>query len=267
MEALAHLAASLDRPDFAARVLETVTLACRLRNFAVFLIPDARRPVPILTLFHGNLGSYQLRRNASEATRQESYPARIAALIAGNETSAAGFERSVPASDDPRRTIYERSKLSERIASVHREGGIAYVINYYRSAKDGAITEAEERRLRQLLPIVNALIVARHKIFGADAFQRLPRFEQVISLRQGGAPLFRDLSVREAQVCDRLSTGLSLRGVALELDVSENTAKTLRARAYRKLGIVSISQLFALLTRGGVAQASTGSGKNRLRKI
>lgn len=248
--AIARLADALDRPDFAARALDTVSVACRLRNMAVFMIPNTRRPAPILTLFHGQLGSYQLRRNASEATRQASYPARISALISGNRISSGSFEKSAPDDDDPRHAIYVRSGLRERIACLHRERDIAYNINFYRSAADGPIADDEERRLRELLPVVNALIVARHKVVGADPFQAQPRRDRVVSLKERGTPLFRDLSVREAEICDGLAAGLKLGGVALELGISENTAKTLRSRAYRKLGIVSISQLFALLMHG-----------------
>jgi len=48
---------------------------------------------------------------------------------------------------------------------------------------------------------------------------------------------------REAQVCSRILYGLSSAGIALHLDVSEETVKTYRKRAYQRLGIGSEREL------------------------
>ena len=57
--------------------------------------------------------------------------------------------------------------------------------------------------------------------------------------------------MREAQVCDLIVKGISVAGSALELGVSENTIRTLRRRAYRKLGLTSATQVVALVLGAG----------------
>jgi DNA-binding NarL/FixJ family response regulator len=54
---------------------------------------------------------------------------------------------------------------------------------------------------------------------------------------------------REAQVCSRILYGLSSAGIALHLDVSEQTVKTYRKRAYERLGIGSERELLTWYLR------------------
>jgi DNA-binding CsgD family transcriptional regulator len=54
------------------------------------------------------------------------------------------------------------------------------------------------------------------------------------------------LTPRERAVCARALAGLTVAGIALDLGIRTPTVATLRRRAYAKLGISSLSQLFAL---------------------
>jgi DNA-binding CsgD family transcriptional regulator len=54
------------------------------------------------------------------------------------------------------------------------------------------------------------------------------------------------LTSRERAVCARALAGLTVAGIAADLGVKAPTIATLRQRAYSKLGISSLSQLFAL---------------------
>jgi len=244
---LAALTHGLDAPDFGKRVLRAVSHACVLRNFGVFVVADARRPEQVMSLFAGDLGEYRIRRNARESQAQPEYAARLAALLEGAGPDAPPFEIHRPEETDPRWPIYRRSSLLERVSCVSIDKGAVYNVNYYRSMRDGGIGAEEEAALRLLLPLVNALIVVRHKLVGVDRLQAVPRRRRVASLRERKRPGFAALSAREADVLDVLAGGRSVAAVALELGVSENTVRTLRARGYRKLGLASLSELFALL--------------------
>ena len=57
---------------------------------------------------------------------------------------------------------------------------------------------------------------------------------------------FRDLTPREAEVCDLLLEGRSIVASALVMEVSEATVRTLRQRAYRRLHVGSARELMAL---------------------
>jgi len=244
---LAALSGGLDRPDFGKLVLRAVSHACLLRNFGVFVVPDTRRPEPVMSLFAGELGEYRIRRNASESQAQPEYAARLAALLEAARPGTRPFDIHRPQETDARWPIYHRSGLLARVSCVSIDRGAAYNVNYYRSVRDGEIGQDEEAALRLLLPLVNALIVARHKLVGVDRFQAVPRRRRIASLRERKRPGFAALSAREADVLDALAGGRSVAAVALELGVSENTVRTLRMRSYRKLGLASLSELFALL--------------------
>jgi DNA-binding CsgD family transcriptional regulator len=52
------------------------------------------------------------------------------------------------------------------------------------------------------------------------------------------------LSAREQQVCARALRGMSNPAIALDLGVQVSTVSTLRRRAFAKLGISTLSELF-----------------------
>jgi DNA-binding CsgD family transcriptional regulator len=244
---VAALARATDGPDFGKLALRCVSRACVLRNFSVYVVPDIRHPAPVMTMFDGELGEYRIRRNSSESVRLPGYPGRMDALIRMASEREVHLLRQTPSEDDPRWPIYRRSGLIERVTSMRLDRLVGYNINYYRSESDGPISPDEEERLRPVLPVVNALVVLRHKILGLTQLTAMPAKNQVTQLRSAGMPLFEALTARESQVCDGIVAGFTAGAIALELGISENTVRTMRMRAYRKLGIQSANQLFALL--------------------
>ncbi|MBX3530969.1 MAG: helix-turn-helix transcriptional regulator [Rhizobiaceae bacterium] len=244
---LAALARAVDGPDFGRLALRCVSRTCVLRNFSVYVVPDIRHPAPVMTMFDGDLGEYRIRRNSSESVKLPGYPGRIGELIRMAGEREVHMLRQTPDADDPRWPIYRRSGLIERVTSMRIDRLVAYNVNYYRSESDGPISDEEEGRLRPLLPLVNALVVLRHKILGLTQLTAMPARHQVTQLRGAGMPLFDALTARESEVCDGIVAGFTAGAIALELGISENTVRTMRMRAYRKLGIQSSSQLFALL--------------------
>src|SRR5690606_24889135 len=142
----------------------------------------------VMSLFAGELGEYRIRRNAREAQAQPGYPARLAALLEAARPDAPPFDILRPGEADARWPIYRRSGLLARISCVSIDRGAAYNVNYYRSVGDGDIGAEEEAALRLLLPLVNALIVVRHKLVGVDRFQAVPRRRRVASLRERRRP-------------------------------------------------------------------------------
>ncbi|MEY8838417.1 helix-turn-helix transcriptional regulator, partial [Cribrihabitans sp. XS_ASV171] len=116
---------------------------------------------------------------------------------------------------------------------------------YLRGAASGWIAPEEFARLRGVLPLAHELIGLRHRIVGSEAFHYTAR-SSASGLRERGAGLFADLSAREAEVCDHVVRGVGVSGTALAMGISENTVRTLRRRAYRKLAIHSAAQLVAL---------------------
>ena len=130
-----------------------------------------------------------------------------------------------------KRDIYERENLSDRLSflfSSKPERLLA--VNLYRNSKRGPFTSGE---LEVLLPIA-PLIAQVYK--SSFAPQNLPnitksvcQLEEILQVRA------HSLSTRERAVCARVATGMSVDGIAVDLDVSPSTVMTLRKRAYAKL--------------------------------
>ena len=71
------------------------------------------------------------------------------------------------------------------------------------------------------------------------------------------------LSRREAEACARALIGVTNLGIALDLGVKESTVATLRRRAYRKLGISSLQELFLLCLRRLAAADGDQASRSR----
>jgi DNA-binding CsgD family transcriptional regulator len=59
------------------------------------------------------------------------------------------------------------------------------------------------------------------------------------------------LTRRELSVCALALVGMTIEGSALELNVKKSTIITYRKRAYERLGISSLNELFSILTFPG----------------
>jgi DNA-binding CsgD family transcriptional regulator len=130
-----------------------------------------------------------------------------------------------------KRDIYERENLTDRLSflfSPKPEGLMA--VNLYRNAQRGPFTAGE---LEVLLPIA-PLIAQVYK--SSIAFQNVTSNEKSIcELEETLQVRAHELSARERAVCARVATGMSVDGIAVDLDVAPSTVMTLRKRAYAKL--------------------------------
>ncbi len=156
------------------------------------------------------------------------------------------IERWHPGKDDTRRSIFERAGVIERVALFSRDGKTGFQSFYLRSVNAGWLSDAEYDGLCRTLPLVHALIGLRQRLVGSEHFQFVAG-TSASSLRERNAPGFVELSPREAEVCDCLIEGKTVAGTALDLSISEATVRTLRRRAYRKLGVGSATALMALI--------------------
>jgi DNA-binding NarL/FixJ family response regulator len=103
-------------------------------------------------------------------------------------------------------------------------------VNLYRNAQRGPFTAGE---LEVLLPIA-PLIAQVYK--SSIAFQNVTSNEKSIcELEETLQVRGHEVSARERAVCARVATGMSVDGIAVDLDVAPSTVMTLRKRAYAKL--------------------------------
>lgn len=139
-----------------------------------------------------------------------------------------------------REQVYRYGGLSDRLTLLYAPGrGQVCSINLYRTEGMGPFAEAE---LQQVLALAPLLKQVHGQALGAtgeadDIDTRIRQAEEAVAARTG------QLSPRERQVCARIACGLSVDGIAADLDVAPSTVLTLRKRAYAKLDLHSRLEL------------------------
>lgn len=147
-----------------------------------------------------------------------------------------------------RRLFFEEADLQEKLFMLSQRGESSFYINLYRCRGRDAFTQAELKRCQQAAGFACALL-EKHQ-------QLLPEDENNIKLQQDKLEEFfsqhpAGLSPREASTCSLIVTGHSNEAIALTLDVSINTARTFRRRAYEKLQLSTQAELFATYLQSG----------------
>ena len=241
-EGLARLAARAADPGFGAALLAHLAQVAPMANLGAFHMPDLGAPAPRLTLWSGEMSSYWFNRNAATILADDMAKEDIVSRIR-DARSELLIDRWHPPKGDPRAPIYARDGVIERVTVSSRVGHGGLLTFLLRGNAQGWITQGEMAALEVELPLAHELIALRHRILspapGASAR----------SLRERGVGAFGALTPREAEICDCVVRGLSVAGSAAELGISENSIRTLRARAYRRLGVGSAAQLVAMVLR------------------
>ena len=130
------------------------------------------------------------------------------------------------------RTIGWPPRLEE-VGLYFRTGADTVELSLYRARSTRPTTAGNMRALAALrVPLAAAF--ERHR---ALALPRPPR---------GVGEL---LSPREREVCDLMLAGCSSTAIALRLGITTNTVKDHRKQVFRKLGVASLAELFALAGR------------------
>ncbi len=252
------LVASVTGDRFGRQLLEYISEAARIRNFGAFYVPDLRRVTPVLSVWSGRISDYWFRRNAADILTNELMQNELVRKIRAAPTDGVLIERWHPPPKDPRERIYARVKILERIGVTSRSGRGGFQSFFLRSVADGWLTQTDCARLEAVLPLAHELIGLRHRIVGSESFQFTSGIS-TSSLRERNVMAFATLSVREAEVCDCLVRGVSVAGTALELGIAESSVRTLRQRAYRKLGVTSATELMALMLHDHQLDSTTAS--------
>lgn len=254
---LTSLVASVGAPDFAAKLLVHVRETAPVANFGAFLVPDTSRPKPVLSLWAGEMSGYWFNRNARRILADDVMTHDILRRIRATPVGGLAIERWRPSPEDPISPIYERDGVIERLTVSSRTENAGYQTFFLRGRSAGWFTEAEVTQLTKSLPLVHELVGLRHRIVGAEAFHYAAD-ARISALRARDVGQFGRLSAREAEVCDLIVNGVSVSGSAVALGIAENSVRTLRKRAYAKLGVHSAMQIAALALNDGPLEP-TGS--------
>lgn len=146
-----------------------------------------------------------------------------------------------------RRKIYNRFHLVERLSIIHYLSGAWYALNLYRTEAAGGFTDAEIDVAKQKAGLMSTL-VAKHlaltpessSISSKTGRPSIALYEHLVGR------LDAELTARQVEVCARALMGMTNRAISLDLGIEVPTVATLRKRAYCRLNISSLNELFAL---------------------
>jgi DNA-binding CsgD family transcriptional regulator len=236
----AALVASLPTDGFGAALLAYIRSAAEIAHFGAFLVPELADPQPVLSVWSGQMSDYWFTINARRITSHDTLRRDFVDRIRRAPPGGLVIDRWHPPEGDPRAPIYARDGVIERVSVASRMGRGGFVSFYLRGKQSGWLSEDDLARLRAVLPLAHELIGLRHRLTGTQG-------TTASALRTAAVEPFTALSPREAEVCDHAVRGVSVAGTALALGVSENSVRTLRKRAWRKLGVGSATALAALV--------------------
>lgn len=242
---LERLIACAPKEDFGAVALKFLSNITRIESFGAYHIANLNAPNPVLSFWSGRISDYRFQRDADLILADAGTKTKIIDLVESTPDYSVTIDRWTPPEGSDRKAIYDRNSVIERVAVSSKDGRSGLRSFYLRSHADGWICEDEYVALCRVLPVVHQLIGLRHQIIGT-ARHRIGDGANATRLKNTGVGKFRELTPREADVCDLLLDGKSIAASALELGISEATVRTLRQRAYRRLRVGSGRELMAL---------------------
>jgi DNA-binding CsgD family transcriptional regulator len=224
---LCHLIDSLGTPDFPREMFASVEGMLDAAAAAVYSFGGARGTRMLI-------GDCQLGRGLLDRHTGE-YAGRYAAADPVREAARDGFvvttclgREELP--DAGHRALLEEAGFHWRVATLFPAGGDTWYGLH--ALLPSGLSDAGFTRFAEAAPVFGSLIF-RHL--------RGPKFEARLRA------LCAVLTAREATVCGALLSGRSSPEIARQLGVRVSTVQTYRKRAYAKLRVATLPELFQRL--------------------
>jgi DNA-binding CsgD family transcriptional regulator len=240
--AMADMVDATGTANFGAVLLNHLQEACGADYCAVFRI-GADAPSEFVTgsydgslTAHSRVDQYLQRRYWSKDPAMTYVQTRLAGpapMLMRMDVSHLGDEVA-------RETIWPR--IRDRLVVAGRSRDCAYSISILREGR-GGFTAAEVERVSASADLLISVLAKHADLVGrsdvtnvSGIVSSLPDIDACIASTS-------TLTRREREVCARVLYGLTTTGIALDLGVSNETVKTFRKLAYRRLGIGSEREL------------------------
>lgn len=162
---------------------------------------------------------------------------------ANNEQLQVGYILAEDISFLPyRKAIYHDNGMSARLSALSLDSqGIPVLFNLYRHVESGFFCDKELDAFEKLAPALLRILKGHMAIRNEE----VKKETDAGKLLQQRCPSLTD---KELEVCMLMLQGMTYAGIAAERGVKESTVKTLRNRAFSKLGINYRNQLFAMVS-------------------
>ncbi len=251
---LSDLIDVLGTSAWAGQLLLTLSPSLRCEHLSAFVFDATLHPHQIMAQ---SLGSEPVAERAGQLVRSEALyrfdpNLRVvrAANLGGNEVLTTR-QRAVDISEQAYALgLYKRFGLVDRLSLLSSSQGRWFVLSIYRSSQAGEFEPADCTAFEASAGLLAAML-RRHLQWMPPAAWRSAIAPDNAALEQRLQALPSRLSLRERQVCARALRGVANPGIALDLGVQVSTVSTLRRRAFAKLGISTLGELYVLcLWRG-----------------
>ena len=140
-------------------------------------------------------------------------------------------------------SILKKYGLSERMTVCFQYRAKWLSLRLFRSDQDGVTGSDEMHEFRSLFPLIQR-IVGLHVYLLSAASKLDHEFADASTFADRLIHSHASLSDREVQVCARALSGMKNDEIANDLNLGVGSIRTFRQRAYRKLGVSNLQELF-----------------------
>lgn len=159
-------------------------------------------------------------------------------------TSACILVQRQSASDiahrDYRRVCYEMPQICERVALLsHCEGDRWLSVNFYRGREHGNFSVNEIDMIEKAAPLVMQIVRLHYRAY-------LEANEMPALLSERVVNLHPELTRRNQELLQLMLAGCDVQTISSRMGIQDSSAATYIKRLYRKLGVSSQRELFAL---------------------
>lgn len=262
IEQMGALIAQAGKTGFSVQLMNFLNQVAGVNHLSLFIFDQQLRPYLVLA---ESAGATNLAKDVGKIyQRSLSYrhdPNTVQVKLSPERSDGPLLVRlHAEQISDPeyRENIYKKFRLLERVSLIECLNERWMVTNLYRDVDAGEFKPAELAAIEQLARVISALLEKNFMLLPPEVWQATTRptadmLENII------VSLNASLSDRELQVCARALLGKTSNGTALELGIQVATVATLRKRAYKKLNISGLNELFSLCLGKVVINDSFGA--------
>jgi len=237
----------LGQPGFVGQVYNLIDAIAGVDHCSLFAVHRAGA----LCLGANSADASPVARRAADryVSRHWSHDPALLRMQAGPDNTECELQRIVPAQIQDRsyhRDCYVDANICDKVAVCVQWRGTKILLTAYRDTASGMFSDDSLDRLLRSKDLLGGLARKHVELVPAldippSARRTRERVEDLL------AQIDPRLTPRERSVLARLATGMSTEAVALDMAVMPSSIATYRKRAYARLGISGLPELFALL--------------------
>ena len=230
---------SIGSNDFAVRLINYLDMVCQVDHTSLFQLNESSLSV-IAAVSHdgGDLAAERVARYTTTGLWR--FDPSIHHIRQGLKAES---QQSVRVNFDALSNLFREKLyggLGDKIILSGVRKSVSYSLNLIRDESQSRFSREDIDALLQISgPLIS--IVAKH--WEARTFRPSRALQASVADIQACIAAQGLLTAREQEVCARVIYGMCQSGIAIDLDVGEETIKTYRNRAYQKLGIGSQREL------------------------